>query len=367
MVDGTDVFVVGGGPAGLAAAIAARKKGFNVTVADGSRPPIDKACGEGLMPDGLAALRELGVEIDASEGFALGGVRFLQDGSAVDASFPDGRGLGLRRSVLHQKMVERARDLGVSFLWQTPVAGLSPDGVVVDGSVVNARWIVGADGLQSRVRRWADLDTPVRQGIRFAFRQHYKVQPWSEHVEVYWGRHIQAYVTPVGEREVCAVLISRTPGQRMAALREEFPRLARRLGSTKASIERGAITVSRKLDHVYRGRVALVGDASGSVDAVTGEGLSLGFHQAAALADAFEVGDLHHYEMAHRNLARTPAMMERLILLLASHESLRERVIRAMASDARIFSRLLAIHLGAISPLHLAAAGARFGWRFVTA
>src|SRR6267378_2491580 len=44
----TEILVIGGGPAGLAAAIAARKKGFEVTVADGAKPPIDKACGEGL-------------------------------------------------------------------------------------------------------------------------------------------------------------------------------------------------------------------------------------------------------------------------------------------------------------------------------
>ena len=53
----TDVFVIGGGPAGLAAAIAARRRGLDVTVADCSVPPIDKACGEGIMPDGLAATK----------------------------------------------------------------------------------------------------------------------------------------------------------------------------------------------------------------------------------------------------------------------------------------------------------------------
>ena len=67
MLDSTDVFVIGGGPAGLAAAIAARQRGFRVIVADGMRPPIDKACGEGLMPDGLAALERLGIRVPLSE------------------------------------------------------------------------------------------------------------------------------------------------------------------------------------------------------------------------------------------------------------------------------------------------------------
>jgi len=367
MVQGTDVFVIGGGPAGLAAALAARKKGFKAIVADVARPPIDKACGEGLMPDGLAALRDLGVAVDASEGFPFRGVRFLQEGTAVDANFPARHGMGLRRSVLHQKMVEQARDAGVSFLWQTPVAGLCPEGVVVGGTVITARWIVGADGMRSQVRKWAELDTPAHKGIRFAFRRHYHVRPWSEYMEIYWGRDTQAYVTPVGKQEVCAVLISRLPGRRLASLGAEFPQLAERLGPAAGGVERGAITVVRQLDQVYREQVALIGDASGSVDAVTGEGLSLSFHQAAALADALAAGDLRHYQKAHRRLARRPAMTGRLMLLLAGHEGLRERAMHALASDAGIFARLLAVHVGATSPVHLATTGVLLGWRLVTA
>jgi flavin-dependent dehydrogenase len=367
MVQGTDVFIIGGGPAGLAAAIAARKRGFTAIVADGARPPIDKPCGEGLMPDAVTALRELGVAIDASEGFTFRGVRFLQEGSAVDADFPAGRGIGLRRPVLHRKMVEQARAAGVSFLWQTPVTGICPEGVVVGGTIIAARWIVGADGIRSRVRKWAGLDNSSPREIRYAFRQHYQVKPWSEHMEIYWGRQTQAYVTPVGQHEVCAVWISRLPGQRFATLQREFPQLAERLGQAASSVERGAITVAQQLNRVYRGRVALIGDASGSVDAVTGEGLSLSFRQATALADAFVAGDLRRYQEAHRRLAFRPAMMGRFLLLLADHQRLRERTMRALASDADVFARLLAVHVGATSTVHIAKTGALLGWHLVAA
>src|SRR5580700_1131731 len=104
----TDLFVIGGGPAGLAAALAARRKGFEVTLADGARPPIDKACGEGLMPDGLTALRSLGVTLDATDAQPFCGIRFLSNGVSVEAAFPDGCGLGMRRTVLHSKMVDAA-------------------------------------------------------------------------------------------------------------------------------------------------------------------------------------------------------------------------------------------------------------------
>ena len=84
MLNSTDVFVIGGGPAGLAAAIAARQKGFRVAVADGAQGPIDKPCGEGMMPDGLAALENLGVTVPAEDSYPFRGLRFLTDGLAVD-------------------------------------------------------------------------------------------------------------------------------------------------------------------------------------------------------------------------------------------------------------------------------------------
>ena len=368
MVDETDVFVIGGGPAGLAAAIAAVRKGLSVTLADGSRPPIDKACGEGLLPDTLAALSELGIEVRASEGYAVQGIRFVGQKSQVTASFPGGQGIGMRRPVLHEKLVERASACGVHLRWNTPVTGICREGVIVAGGLVPAKWIIGADGIGSRVRKWSGLDAPVQSGRRYAVRRHYRVRPWSNFMEIYWGENAQAYVTPVDTEEVCVVLISRRNGIRFDSVGAEFPELARRLQTaTQVDAERGAVTMMQRLRRVYRGQVALIGDASGSVDAITGEGLCLGFQQALALAHALAAEDPRRYQRAHRRLWRRPALMGRLMLLLDGHSALRERVLRALASDSDVFARLLAIHVGAASSPHVAAAGARFGWRLVAA
>src|SRR5689334_25022502 len=97
LIPSVDVFVAGGGPAGLAAAIAARRRGLDVTLADGARPPIDKACGEGIMPDGVAAARALGVAVD---GVPFRGIRFRDGESTAEATFPRGEGLGMRRTEL---------------------------------------------------------------------------------------------------------------------------------------------------------------------------------------------------------------------------------------------------------------------------
>src|SRR5438132_4641949 len=151
MGESTGVLVIGGGPAGLAAAIATRTKGFTVTVADGARPPIDKACGEGLMPGTVAALCQLGVAIRPDEGRVFRGIRFVDTATSVEANFSPASGFGVRRTVLHEKMVERAMECGVTLLWDTPVAGLCTDGAILGGSVLRAEWVIGVDGSQWRV------------------------------------------------------------------------------------------------------------------------------------------------------------------------------------------------------------------------
>jgi flavin-dependent dehydrogenase len=335
-----DVFVVGGGPAGLAAAIAARLRGFDVLVADPSPPPIDKACGEGIMPDGLAAARALGLDL-APAGQPFRGIRFAaptRHGTrGVQADFPHGPGIGLRRTLLHEMMLDRAASLGVRTAWGTHVTDLAS---------VRARWIVGADGGQSAVRRWAGLDASYRNTRRYGFRRHYDIAPWSEHMEIHWGADCQIYLTPVAANQVCAVLISRNQHLRMAGALPRFPELAARFGTASHSSERGGVTATRTLKSVSRGNVALIGDASGSVDAITGEGLCLLFQQAVALAAAFEAGDLAGYDAEHRRIGRRPAFMGDLMLMLDGRRGLRNVAMAAMAACPTIFARLLAMHVG---------------------
>jgi flavin-dependent dehydrogenase len=332
LTSSVDVFVVGGGPAGLAAAIAARRLGLDVTLADGGRPPIDKACGEGIMPDGVSAARALGVALD---GVPFRGIRFQDGKSTAEGRFPQGAGLAMRRTDLHASMVRRAEEVGVRLLWGAPVASL-------DG--IRARWIVGADGGDSRVRRWAGLDDLRRETRRFGFRRHYAVEPWTDFVEIWWGERFQLYVTPVAAREVCVALICRDPHFRFDDAVAHFPQLARRLGPSTAPV-RGAITATRRLRSVVRGNVALIGDASGSVDAITGEGLCLSFRQAEALAAAVASGSLEAYAAAHRRLSRRPRLIGDLLLLLDRRPGLCRAAIRLFGAHPPLFARVLAAHV----------------------
>lgn len=355
-----NVCVIGGGPAGLAAAIAFAQKGLRPTVVDRAVPPIDKACGEGLMPDSIEALERLGVKVPYDVGVRLGGIRFLDAHSSVEADFPNGSGVGVRRAVLHKLLVERAAELGVECIWGAKRVQVSQSSVSVDGRCIPAGFIVGADGEHSRTRRDLGLQDIVRERRRFGFRRHYRISPWSFYTEVYWGQKCQIYVTPVAHDEVCVVGMSRSPRLRLDAALDGFPQLRERLGSASpASSDRGAPSVSRTLRRVCREGAALVGDASGSVDAITGEGLSLSFKEALSLAEALRAGELERYQSEHVALSRRPRVMSALMLTLDSGASFQRRAMAGLASHPKLFETLLGVHVGGRSFSDL------FGWRLL--
>jgi flavin-dependent dehydrogenase len=334
-----DVFVIGGGPAGLATAIAARHKGLTVTLAESQHPPIDKACGEGMLPDGFPAVRAIGLELEKSEHYSIRGIRFCSENASVASDFPREPGMGVRRITLHREMVKLAEDHGVDLQWGRPIGDLS---------TIQARWIIGADGGSSRVRSWAGLDSAKRDTHRYGFRLHFRLRPWSEYVEVHWGAGCQIYVTPVADDEVGIALLTSDSKVRVREALRQFPDLMARLkGVPESSVERGAATSMRQLRRVVNGNIALVGDASGSVDAITGEGLCLGFHQALALADAMASGDLSNYEIAHRKLARRPRFMANLLLAMDKWPPVRKCVFSVMTAYPPLFEGLLAMHVGA--------------------
>ncbi|HLI84222.1 MAG TPA: FAD-dependent monooxygenase [Bryobacteraceae bacterium] len=294
------------------------------------------------MPDGVAALARLGIEIGPADSFPFAGIRFLDRGVTVAARFPTGPGLGVRRTTLHRILVEHAESLGVELHWATRVNPKS----------LRGDWIIGADGGNSAVRKWSRLEQGMRERRRFGFCRHYRLAPWTEFMEVYWGARCQVYITPVAPDSVCVVAISRDAHLRLDEALREFPQLARRLPANAIiSSDRGAVSAGRELRTVASGRVALVGDASGSVDAITGEGLCLAFRHAIAVVDAIAAGDLAEYPYEHRKMARRPARMGKLLVALEDHLRVRRGAMVALAKRPQIFAKLLEIHVGAANEI----------------
>lgn len=350
----TDVFVVGGGPAGLAVGIAAAQRGYSVTVADVAQPPIDKACGEGIMPDGLVALRAIGVDLTGLAAAPLEGIRFVDAAGETHARFPQGVGFGMRRAVLHGVLAARAESVGVRLAWGTRVPAVRQGEVDAGGKLIKSEFVVCADGQNSFLRQMAGLCAGKVYRLRYGFRTHYQVKPWSPFIEVHWADCGQIYVTPVGAEEICVVFITADKHIRLSDALPLFPELRERLaGQPLSDTAIGGLTVTRKLKAVTNGRIALVGDSSGSPDAITGDGLSLAFQQAAALVDAMCTGDLNEYQRKHSEISRLPRNMGELMLAMHDYPWVRRKMFLGFSRSPQMFEKLLAIHTRAISPMQI--------------
>ncbi len=295
-----DLMVAGAGPAGLATALLAARRGLEVEVRDPRAGVIDKACGEGLMPGALAALHRLGVD---PPGHDLLGIRYVAGDRTAQARFRAGAGRGVRRVVLHQALRDAALAAGVRLV-QARVGDLCQDerGVRVDDTA--ARWLVAADGLHSPLRRRLGLERTTAHRVRYGQRRHFAVAPWTSYVEVHWAADAEAYVTPVDAGTVGVAVLSGRGlpyADRLAAFGQLQERLA---GAAPVGTVRGAGPLHRSTRARTAGRVLLVGDAAGYVDALTGEGVALALAEADAAVRAVLDGDPAGYERDWQRLTR---------------------------------------------------------------
>ena len=328
-----DVLVVGGGPVGLAAAIEARLRGLTTTIVEPRQSAIDKACGEGLMPGALPALARLGVD---PPGFDLRGVSYRSAGRRVDHLFASGAGRGVRRTALHDALADRARSLGVVMV-RGKVDALQQDSQSVTAAGIRARYLVAADGLHSTVRRLTGLERPVAaRGRRYGVRRHFHVEPQTDLIEVYWTPTVEAYVTPVGDGVVGIAMLGRQGLDFEAAL-AGIPALASLVtGAEPASALRGAGPFRQSTTRRSLGRVLLVGDASGYVDAITGEGIRVGLAQAEAAIASVSQDDPQGYERAWRRRTRDFRMLT-AGLVAAANSPVRSAIVPAAVALPRVF------------------------------
>lgn len=344
-----DLLIVGGGPVGLATAIAARQRGLSAVLVERSAGVPDKACGEGLMPGAVAALRQLDVSLDGS--VELRGIRFVDGALVADGEFPGPRGRALCRRRLMSALMERATASGVTLLAGHALREFEYDGRVVRTSVASAgggplllssRLLVGADGLRSRVRRRLGHELPARAQPRFGLQRHYRSAPWTDRVEVHWEDGVEAYVTPLGAAEVGVALLTSWRPLAFDALLQRFPRLALRLG-TDAGRVRGAGPFEQRVSAVLGPGVALVGDAAGYLDAISGEGLALGLRSALALVERFSSGELWRYPHDHARVTASYQLMTRVMLEIGRRPRARRWVIGQLARRPDLFCDLLGI------------------------
>lgn len=327
-----DVVVIGGGPIGLATAIEARLAGLTAAVIERRAGPVDKACGEGLMPVALRHLARLGVD---PAGMPIAGFRYTAGARSVEHRFSGATGRGVRRTVLHDALSVRAAELGIRVhrtAAQPPV--VLPDRVRV--GALTARYAIAADGLHSAVRRSTGLAMRPRGPRRYGLRRHFAVAPWSDLVEVHWGRRSEVYVTPVADGLVgIAVLGGR--GCDFDAAVSAHPALAARLHDVPTVGDlRGAGPLHQRVRSRVAGRTLLVGDAAGYLDALTGEGLAIGLAGSRHAVAAVLRDDPEGYDAAWRTATRAPRLITAAVLALALSPA-RPLIVPLAAGAPRLF------------------------------
>jgi flavin-dependent dehydrogenase len=338
-----ELVVVGGGPIGLATALRARAAGIDVVVVEPRDSPIDKACGEGLMPGALRALTRLGAPVD---GVDFHGIAYVSGARRAEHRFRGGHGTGVRRTMLQSGLADRADEVGIRRV-NGRVDHLVQDArsVTVSGAglePLSARWLVACDGLHSTVRDLVGLSAapgPMRRR-RFGLRRHFSIAPWSELVEVHWTGSVEAYVTPVGPRSV-GVAVLGPPGLDFATALASVGSLAERLAGAPADGPvRGAGPLRQRTTARTAGRVLLAGDASGYVDALTGEGLRVGFAQADAAVRGISAGDARGYEREWIRETRDFRLITSA-LVAAARSPLRPLIVPASVRSPALFGAVV--------------------------
>jgi flavin-dependent dehydrogenase len=238
--------------------------------------------------------------------------------------------------VLHTALREAVDAAGVAVV-PSPVHDVvqTATGIHVDGTA--ARYLIAADGLHSPVRRELRMQAPVGRRRRFGLRSHAAIAPWTDHVEVHWSPTAEAYITPVGPDLVGIALLTSVRVAFDQQL-QGFPAVRERLVGSAMSQVRGAGPLRQRSRRRVAGRVLLVGDASGYVDALTGEGISLGMAQARAAVAAIRADQPLRYESAWRHITWRYRLLTGSLLGASRLPPVRRAIVPAASALPWVFA-----------------------------
>jgi geranylgeranyl reductase family protein len=366
-----DLVVVGAGPAGAAAAITAAGHALHVVVCDGARFPRDKTCGDGLTTQALRHLESLGVARRTLDAVGYVSVReavvVSPSGRRVHLDLPQGgehAGVIPRRG-LDGALVAAVRERGVVVR-----DGCAVDDVVVsaqgvklrctDGTTIEARHVIAADGHWSTVRRRVHPEVPADLGAWHAARQYFDGvadgRLWVMFPRDLLPGYAWVFPTPAGGANVgFGVLREGRRGRDLARLWPDLlqrPLLREVLGPrarARGPLRAWPIPAGYAPGALADGPVLYAGDAARVVDPMTGEGIAQALETGALAAGAVAAGGsaddvARRYRSAvDRALGRDLRFAARLQRLLVSPRGARAAVRAAglTAWTRRNFARWL--------------------------
>jgi geranylgeranyl reductase family protein len=298
-----EVLIVGAGPAGSTAAYRLAKAGASVLLADKARFPRDKPCGGGLT---MRAVRQLPFSVEPVVEDRTTSVRLgLDFRGRFERTTERPLVLMTQRSRLDAFLAERAADAGAEFRDGARVNDITllDDGVraTVDGHKVVANWLFCADGVNGTAARTIGLDDGRTYGVALegnvaygtVAEEDYRGKLFLELANVPGG---YGWVFPKGDHVNVGVGGWEREGPRM---RQHLSRFCREYGIPESSLEnvRGyRLPLLHARARLAKGRAALLGDAAGLVDPLSGDGIYEALLSAKLAVQAVLAGDLEAYD-----------------------------------------------------------------------
>ncbi len=367
----TDVIVVGAGPAGSATALLLARRGYRVSIVDRARFPRPKPCGEYVNPDAAARLDALGVgPAIGAAGTTLSGVRIVgRDGCAVWAPFPAGRALLVSRIHLDHTLVCAAARAGAQVIEEFRVEGTTPgpEPAVAGrhrGRTIrmSARLVIGADGLRSVVARRAG---PLEAAVdgHYTIGAHFEileapVPGLSLHLGHGWFAGAAVYGAGTGN--IVAAVARSALRQARGNVEALFSNACEQLPVLRALVRRarrvtpfvsvGPLGYTRR--RAVDSGLLLVGDAAGTINPMTGEGIAMALRSAemaAAAADEVLRGGtasrqaLDRYERARIDAFKERWTVSRALQWILRRPALASSLLARMAADPRLATVLLGV------------------------
>lgn len=332
------IAIVGAGPAGLASALFLSQDGHEVHLFEKQKMPIDKVCGEGITPWGVEILKRRGVEL---VGHPFEGIHYIDNKNSLQGRFSGEKGLGVRRVELSKQLFALVQKSSTYFY---PEAHMSEIKILphkkvqlnFKGENLEFDYLLACDGRRSALRTSLGLefDSSSKNKRRFGARVHYQIPPWSSFVQVYWGDHVEAYITPVSDHVIEVAFLwyekkhNFKSGHYQQELLDLFPKIKEKVQhaplASRFEVMGGLYYHSKTIQH---GPVLFLGDALGFGDGITGEGLSMAFFAADQVAQSFKNdGSLKSFERLMQKSWKDYLVPLHLCLFLSRHPNFRQKL-----------------------------------------
>ncbi|WET76443.1 geranylgeranyl reductase family protein [Amycolatopsis sp. QT-25] len=351
-----DLVIVGAGPAGTTAAIAAlnANPSARVLMLDTADFPRDKVCGDGVAPHSMDVLADLGVPVtELAAGTRPITTLSLTSPQGLHAKRNFARpAFVIPRALFDARLVQAAQRKGAVLRRHRVRTLVQQDELVLVDGTIRARTVIGADGAESVVRRQCGAEKPRAGTIAIALRgyTHAGLWPPGEQRLVMASAHWPAYawVFPAGDGTAnvgYGELIRTAPPSR-ADLTARLYGLLPDLPPVRLRGHRLPLSPGRPC--VARGRVLLAGDAASLINPLTGEGIYYAVLSGAlAGASAATSDPARAYRQALRHRLGRHLRHTDILARLARTPRLVDVATAAARDDQRAFDRVIEIGLGA--------------------